>query len=147
MREVANRLWDRKNLPVLGYALLAMAVAFALYSDTQHNQDAREQIARESVARDKAIRFEARRANKETEAARKERIAQLNDINKRQCEEIEALKAARREEARDNYVHLERNAALASIPVTTALRARAKEAYMDTLRRFKKGTCPRVILK
>lgn len=142
-----KNIWDRKNLPVLGYVLLAMAVAFALYSDQEHNKDAREQIAAESMARDRAIRFEARRAKKETEAARLERVKMINRINKEQCDEIEKLKKDNRDAAREQYLQLDLNARLLGITVTPELRAKAKKDYLAKIKRNKKDTCPRQLIE
>lgn len=142
-----RELWDRKYLPLLGYLILVIGILYALWAIQHQGATARERIAEESMKRDAAIKAEAARADAETERARKERVAMLNEINKQQCDEIEKLKKDARDLARKNWLQLDENGELLGIEITPALRAKAKEDYLDTLRRHKPGTCPRQILE
>lgn len=81
------------------------------------------------------------------EAARVERIEQLNRINFDFCLKIQKLYKARRDEAIENYRHLDRNGRLLGIRVSPELRRTARQARDETLRRFKKQKCPKVVLK
>jgi hypothetical protein len=86
-------------------------------------------------------------ADRHQEEARIERIAQLNELNKVQCDEIEALKTGEREEAIEDYRQLDRNAQLLGITVTDELRAVALEERNDRLARYAQARCPRTVLR
>ena len=67
--------------------------------------------------------------------------AELSEIAMQNCQAIEALKAARRQEAIGNYRRLERDAGLLGITLTPELRKAALEGRNRTLRRFAPSDC------
>jgi len=80
------------------------------------------------------------------EYARRERVAQLNQINYHQCLEDEKLKRQFREEAREDYTKLDETLAFLRLEKTPAIVRRAKLDRDATLARFPALDCdPRLI--
>ena len=67
--------------------------------------------------------------------------AELSDIAKQNCQNIEALKAEFRLQANEGYAELAENAQLLGITVTPELRAAALADRNRTVRRFASSDC------
>lgn len=114
-------LWNRKYLPIIAYVILATAVVFAFRQDQKHTDETFAAI----------------------EAARMERVANLNQINKEQCQEIEELKRQFREEAVEDFQNLRQTLELLEVPYSQRLEDEARAEKEQTQMRFVEGTCPR----
>lgn len=71
--------------------------------------------------------------------------AQLRQVAKQDCLEIESLKKIQRDNAIDNYRKLDRNGRLLHITITPELRRTAREERDATLRKFAPEPCPRPV--
>lgn len=71
-------------------------------------------------------------------------IEQHNDARVRRhelCVQVELLKTGFRQDAIDNYKHLDRNGKLLNIKITPQLRKAAKESLNATLKRYAPDPC------
>ena len=120
--------------PIAAIILLAVAIGGAL---VYHELSERTEENLELIQR---LTHLERAEAKEEEAERKERMlvrARIKRTDVLHCREIEALKAAERRAARENFAMLDRNAELLGITITPQLRSAAREGVERTLKRFR----------
>jgi predicted negative regulator of RcsB-dependent stress response len=133
--------WWNFNRAVFLFVVIVAAFAFSIigYQSREASQDAKEAAA--LVAIETQNRLEA------VDASRQERVKTLNDINKKQCNEIEALKNQFRIDAIEDFENLDETLRLLNISKTEAIVKRAMDERDQVLDRFKAGTCPREIIR
>jgi hypothetical protein len=80
------------------------------------------------------------------EAARRERVNQINRVNFGVCSELENLKRAERQDALERFAQLDETLKLLGIKKTPMIVDRAEADRDRALERFKEKPCPEEII-